>query len=237
MVMVHSHCWCKYRHHTLCVTNITTTCISHKHHIRHTPKQRNLDPVYWRLKSESQSATNETALYMEALEAPAKCTHSVPAAFWLFFFVFHFTIRVSFFLPPFFSLTSSPLFFKSFSATLLKTALVSALNRCHGDFRFHDSSLSLSPPPLLSPLLFLIVFTAKTAPFLAHCTLVQCVTNQLLFWRTTQHDNSLGGGDFEEVPDLKNGYKTGKPRYKSWINFLRQNQYRFCERVPILERP
>jgi len=41
----------------LCVTNITTTCICHKHDVRHTPKQRKLD----RLKSEFKGATNETS--------------------------------------------------------------------------------------------------------------------------------------------------------------------------------
>ena len=45
-----------------------------------------------------------------------------------------------------------------------KTAPVSALHQCQGDFRFHDSNLSFSPSPLLPPpfpFSFFIPFTKK----------------------------------------------------------------------------
>ena len=59
-----THGRCRYRHHTLCVINTTTTCTCHKHHVWHTPnwhtrKQRKLNL----LKSESDSTTNETPIY------------------------------------------------------------------------------------------------------------------------------------------------------------------------------
>ena len=83
--------------------------------------------------------------------------------------ILDFTIRVSLLLPPLFSLPSSlspllsplfPFFFLILFANDTKTAQVSQLNRCHGDFEFHDSSLSPSPSPLLSPL-----FSLPSYPF------------------------------------------------------------------------
>jgi len=71
--------------------------------------------------------------------------------------ILDFTIRVSLLLPPLFSLPSSlspllsplfPFFFLILFANTTKTAPVSPLNWCRGDFRFHDSSLSLPPLPL-----------------------------------------------------------------------------------------
>jgi len=73
--------------------------------------------------------------------------------------ILDFTIQVSFLLPLFYSLPSSlsplplfPFFFFILFAYTTKTAPVSPLNQCHIDFRFHDSSLSPSPFPLLTHL-------------------------------------------------------------------------------------
>ena len=68
-------------------------------------------------------------------------------------------------LSPLFSLPSSPFSFFTIFANTTKTAPVSPLNRCHSNCRFHDSSLSSSPSPLLSPL-----FSLPSSPFSFYTT-------------------------------------------------------------------